>query len=281
MWVTLDQLECLEAIDEAGSITAAAENLNRAKSAVHYAIKRLEEQVNFEIIDTKEYRGRLTLKGQQFLIQARELLKQSRDLKDLAHQIATGVETQICISSTALFSLHKIIPKIDFIQKEFPNTEIIFHREILSGERMLLNKMVDIAIIERSNRPSGYECRKIDEIEMCLVIAKNHPYIRSKNKTELFSYPQVIQRSTLPDDSQVGVFNESKRWTVGDLATKKELILAGLGWGRLPRHEVEKDLERNRLVVLEKIEKPSKLPIYIARLKEQHGTVSDEFWKIF
>ncbi len=281
MWITLDQLECLEAVNIEGSITGAAERLNRAKSAVHYAIKNLEEQVGFKIVDTEAYRGKLTPKGTQFLKKAKVLLEQTRDLKDQIHQIAKGVEAQLCISSTALYSLKKITKKVSSIQNEFPNTEIIFHREILSGERMLLQKMVDIAIIEKSERPKGYQCKKIDEIEMNLVIAKNHPFLKSLKKDELFKYPQIIQRSTIPDDDQAGVFQESRRWTVGDLNTKKELILSGLGWGRLPHHEVDREINKGSLIHLTQIEKPLQVPVYIARLKGEYGQVSQKFWDLF
>ncbi|MEM9490792.1 MAG: LysR substrate-binding domain-containing protein, partial [Myxococcota bacterium] len=44
------------------------------------------------------------------------------------------------------------------------------------------------------------------------------------------------------------VVPDLRQWSVDDLATKKELLLAGLGWGRLPEHIIVDELSAGRLV---------------------------------
>lgn len=40
------------------------------------------------------------------------------------------------------------------------------------------------------------------------------------------------------------------RWTVSDFAAKKEIVIAGMGWGGLPEHSITEELETGVLVPL-------------------------------
>lgn len=40
------------------------------------------------------------------------------------------------------------------------------------------------------------------------------------------------------------------RWTVSDFATKKEILLSNMGWGGIPEHMIEKELDQGKLVRL-------------------------------
>ncbi|MCJ8277751.1 MAG: LysR family transcriptional regulator, partial [Bdellovibrionales bacterium] len=80
MWITLDQIQCLQIVSDVGSLNGAAEKLNKAKSAVSYTIGKLEDQLGFPVLDRSQYRIKLTPKGEAFLIKARPLLHQSERL---------------------------------------------------------------------------------------------------------------------------------------------------------------------------------------------------------
>lgn len=286
MWITIEQLVILEAISKKGSISAAAEELNKAKSALHYSIKRLEEQVEFKILDTGKYRGVLTLKAEQLLNRGQKLLVEHEKLKSDIHRIRTGVEQKVAFSASALFNLKVLNKAVLKIQKKYPETEIIFHREILSGERMLKRGLVDLSILSEPTDPQAFHIKKIATVEMMLTIAKDHAFKQLPKKKQtlenLFNYPQVIQRSTLPDDDDKGVYQQSRRWTVSDLASKKQIIIDGLGWGRLPFHEVEKDMKAGRIKVLKAIEKPFTLDLYMGRLRHKEiGIVGQTLWDSF
>lgn len=286
MWISYEQLEYLRAIHDAGSITAASENLHRAKSAVYYAVKKLEEQVGFKVVQTDAYRGTLTPKGEQLLLKALPILSQLEVLREDVHRIATGVEMKVSVSTSALFDLKMFNKAIAHIQNKYPDTEITIHREMLSGAKMLKRGIVDIAILEDKKGLEGFEFKQVDEIDMILVIAATHPFLKlpKKDQTEenLFKYPQVIQRSTIKDDDQRGVYERSRRWTVSDLSSKRQIIVDGLGWGRMPRHEIKQELKSKKLVGLQQIEETMKLPIYIGRqLGIEHGKVVEELWKSF
>jgi DNA-binding transcriptional LysR family regulator len=57
----------------------------------------------------------------------------------------------------------------------------------------------------------------------------------------------LTDRSRLTLGQNFGVYS-NRAWKLGDLGAKHRLLLAGLGWGSMPKHLVEADLEAGRLV---------------------------------
>lgn len=285
MNITLEQLACLKAVSEQGSVSAASHSLNKAKSAVHYSLKRLEEQVGFALIDTGSYRGQLTPKASQLLLSAKPLFLAAEDLQGKVHQIASGAELKIRISATALFPIKTLNKHILKLQRGFPETEVVLNREILSGEKMLRSGLVDIAIYEQLQGTDNLESKPIGKVRLMLTVSKKHPFA-SLPKTEqslekLFEFPQVVQASTLQSDDAQGVYKTTRQWRVNDLDAKKQIIVDGLGWGRLPEHEIGGAIKKGQLVVLDHIEKPLDLDLVIARKRHQdHGAVSQLLWEM-
>jgi DNA-binding transcriptional LysR family regulator len=59
----------------------------------------------------------------------------------------------------------------------------------------------------------------------------------------------LTDRSRLTADRDFGVL-AVKSWRLADLGAKHALLLAGLGWGNMPKPMVNDDLKRGRLVEL-------------------------------
>ena len=79
-WMTIDQIECFHAVVECGSFTKASTELHKAKSAVMYTIKKLEEQLGFELFDRAHYRPQVTEKGKAFLLRSSSVLAEMKAL---------------------------------------------------------------------------------------------------------------------------------------------------------------------------------------------------------
>ena len=229
----------MSAVASEGSFTRAAEKINKAKSAIIYSIKTLEEQLEFDVFDRSKYVPKLTPKGEEFLKRSKKFLNEYTCFQDDISQIASSVETRLRLSVSGIYGMNKVYDVIRKAMDKFPSTEIIIEREILSGEKMLRQDIVDLAIFENLSVHNDFETRHIDEVEMKLVISMDHPFLKLPNEEQtmhsLKQYPQIIQRSTIPDDDiQIGISSDSLKWHVTDTASKKEVILNGLGWGRLP-----------------------------------------------
>ena len=285
--ITIEQIQCLNALVDAGSFSMAAEKQGKAKSAIIYSIKRLEEQLGFSVIERSGYKSQLTAKGRDFLTSSKKLLTEYDDLLVKCSQIESHVESFFRFSISGIYCMDIVHPVIANAMKTFPKTEIQLEREILSGERMLNADMVDLAIFENIRNKKDLDYKLIDEVKMVLTVAANHPILeipKSKQSiSDLYKYPQIIQRSTIPEeDYKVGVHSQSLQWKVSDTNSKHDIISHGLGWGRLPLPLIQSDLDAGKLVQLNWLEDDDVTPIYIAKKKNKmKGKVADFVWDSF
>ncbi|MFT5115826.1 MAG: DNA-binding transcriptional LysR family regulator [Parasphingorhabdus sp.] len=284
---SVDQIQCFQAVVVEGSFNQAGERLGRAKSAVRYAINSLEEQLGFPLLDRRSYRPIPTVQGRSFLQRSEKLLLEYEELKVFSQQISEGVEARLAISASGLCDLSGLYSIIKQAMQLFPSTEIVLERELLSGERMLFREMVDIAIFENVRNWDDLEFKQIDHIRMVPVIAGDHAFLslpeNQQNLESLFQHPQIVQRSTIPDDDlQFGIYKQSLKWRVADTPSKREVILNGLGWGKLPEHLIFDDLASQRLVSIEQIDQVTELDVYLCRRKKGHmGQVARFIWDSF
>ncbi|MCJ8276694.1 MAG: LysR family transcriptional regulator [Bdellovibrionales bacterium] len=285
--MTFEQIKCFQAVIETGSFSKAAQRLFKAKSAVMYSVKTLEEQLGFALIDRSEYRSKITPQGEAFLFRCQKVLNDMDELNEYAQLIASGVEMNLKISASGIFNIDLLYPILKKAMSVFPSTEIMFEREILSGEKMLRRGDVDLAILENLHNKRDYDFKHINSEKMMLVIANDHQFLslpkKEQNKEGLYRYPQVIQRSTIRDeDVQVGVHHESLKWKVTDTPSKREIILNGLGWGRLPEHIVKKDIKKKKLTHLKAFKDDDTVDFYLCKKKDtQMGQVAQFIWDCF
>jgi len=285
--ITIEQIQCLKALVDAGSFSMAAEKQGKAKSAMIYSIKRLEEQLGFSVIERNGYKSKLTAKGRDFLDSSKKLLTEYEQLLIKCSHLESHIESFFRLSISGIYGMDMVHPVIANAMTAFPQTEIQLEREILSGERMLNADMVDLAIFENIRNKKDLDYKQIDEVKMVLTVAANHPFLnipKSKQSiSDLYKYPQIIQRSTIvEDDYKIGVHSDSLQWKVSDTNSKHDIISHGLGWGRLPLPLIQNDLNTGKLVQLNWLEDDDMTPIYIAKKKNRmKGKVADFVWDSF
>ncbi len=286
-WITIEQIQCFHAVVEAGSFTKAAHHLNKAKSAVMYSINNLEEQLGFALMDRTHYRPKLTEKGAFFLEKSLPLLDEMATLQNETKLIASDVESKLRISASGIADSTLLYPVIKEAMNQFKSTEIVFEREILSGEKMLNRDLVDIAIFENLKNTKDYDFKVLSTVGLKLVIDADHEFLKlpkaKQAKQFIHNYPQIVQRSTIKDDDyQVGVHQDSLKWYVNDTPSKKELILNSLGWGRLPSHMVDEEIASKRLVHLSHLDDDDEVTIYLCKKKDKPmGKVAKFIWARF
>ena len=71
------------------------------------------------------------------------------------------------------------------------------------------------------------------------------------------------------------------RWNVTDVAAKKEIICAGMGWGGLPEHVVAPELAAGSLVALDVPEfEADSLDLFAVRRRDRpRGPVQQALWR--
>lgn len=281
--MTLDQIIVLDSIVTNGGFRAASEKLHRAQSAVSYAIKTLEGELGFELFDRSQHTPKLSLKGAAFLEKARRLIRESDELEQWGRTLKSGQEPTINFSVSSIFNLELLSPVLSQFQLKYPATKLNLRQEILSGEKLLTEGEVDLALAENPEHIEQFESKEIAMVEMPILAKCDHPLClleRELTPDDVASYPQIVVASTYQSTKTAGVFEAARSWRVTDFFAKRTLILEGLGWGRIPHYIVREDLERGLLTELTFKGLPkTRVPIFILRKQGLHpGPVASWLW---
>ncbi|QFU21941.1 LysR family transcriptional regulator [Shewanella eurypsychrophilus] len=281
--VNLEHLQVIDTICAEGSFQKASEKLHKVRSAVSYSVKQVETYYDLQIFNRQTYRPELTADGKLLIVKIRQLLKQASDFETYVNELKGESETELRLGVSSNFPLDKITQLLLELKQDFPSTTIHLEIEVASGERMLLDEKVDIAIYGTPFKNKAVDYNLIDTMNIPLLISTQLPLDDTSHVTEdeLANYPQVIVKSTDKRSPDTSIIDEALKWYVTDLHTKKTLITQGLGWGRLPEHMVKKELKSGELVSLNTLG-DFKLPMYIAKLKNRAlGPVALKIWNYF
>lgn len=281
--IALEHLHVINVIHQAGSFRKASERLFKARSAVSYSVKQVEDYYQIEIFNRDTYRPELTRNGKILINKIQHLLSEANDFDMFAHQMNSEVETEIRISISAIFAMNKVTQLLARLKQEFPKTIIHLDIETASGERMLLDDLVDIGIYGGFEQDARVCYRCIDHCQLPIFISDGFPLADKNNvsQTDLVAYPQVVVKSSYKTSPDSGIVKDGIQWYVSDHNTKKSLVCSGLGWGRLPVHEVEQEIKDKKLIQLNN-QQPMEVPIYVAKLSNKVlGPVGMMVWHFF
>ncbi|WP_299939499.1 LysR family transcriptional regulator [uncultured Microbulbifer sp.] len=288
----LDQLKVLQAVVETGSVKAAAEKLNKTQPAISLAVKALEAQMNTDLFDRTGYRLELTSIGKRVYLQSLRVTTEVDDLSQLIEHFEQSNEEQITIAVDAMCDISVLAPRLQSLQTDYPETRVIIRTEILSGAVVSVQSgTADIGIAPihlTTLEEKEFDYIPLKQIELVNVAAPracNSP-TDIKNIKDLRKFHQIlISDSVTPQgefDRDFGVQKGQRVWYVSDLKMKKELLLAGLGWGRLPRHLIENELcaDRLREIPLNFTRYPVELNLYAFRSSALSiGPVALSLWE--
>jgi len=285
--VTLDQLKMLVQIAETGSVLAAAEALHRTQPTLSVAIRKLEDELGLALLARDQYRARLTPAGERVCRQAREVLRQGARLTDLAAHLASGHEAKLCIAIEESCPVPLVLEVLRQLEKKYPQTEIELVGERLWGalERLETNE-AEIAItpwFEENIRLQSFPFSRVQMVPVAVPDFLPQLAVRPLSLHELKGKVQVVVRdsSRQPRQRSLGVVDEGRRWLVNDHQTKKQILLAGMGWGRLQEHMIVDELQSGQLVVLqiEDYGDSPQIEIRVARRRDEAiGPVAAELW---
>src|SRR3989339_796279 len=286
--MNLDQLEALEAAARLGSFHAAGRELHLSQPAISAAIKKLEEELGFLLFDRSTYRPQLTPGGSAFLHKAKEMLHQKGELQSLARHLATGREKELNLSVDNAFSLQELLPILAEFRQKHPHTLLNLTVENLGGSlEQLTDGLADLMIGPLFEAQEHLITQSLRKVQMIPVIAKKHPLVAEGGMISEESLRQAIQvvvRDSARHSPKLsfGLLPGAPQWIVSSFEVKQMIIQAGLGWGTMPEHLVEKEIKKGVLLLLRTGRiKPRVGEFSLARKKEAPlGPVAQDFWNM-
>ncbi|WP_022972642.1 LysR family transcriptional regulator, partial [Xanthomonas maliensis] len=121
---TLDQFAVFVAVVEHNGFAAAARHMNRAQSAITYAIKGLEDESDVLLFDRSTYRPTLTEAGRSLLPRARRLLMDLQDFNRQAKSFNAGVEAALTVVSDVFAPTGVLAYALARLHTQFPTISV-------------------------------------------------------------------------------------------------------------------------------------------------------------
>jgi DNA-binding transcriptional LysR family regulator len=237
--LTLDQIRVFVAIAERGSFRAAATKLARVQSAISHAIANLEAELGLMLFDRSSHRPALTAEGKALLGNARDLLLRVDAMRARARGLGDGVESELALVVDTLFPIAAVGTALTEMRAAYPSVSVRLAVEPMGGPiAALTERRSALAVtVGEDFRDPRVALEAICAVQMVAVVSASHPLAHRGRKTvaDLADHLQIVLSDPTPlsEGRSFGVLSP-QICKVSNQDTKHAMILAGLGWGRLP-----------------------------------------------
>lgn len=280
--MTFDQVLVFHRIVETGSFKAAAAELHKTQPAISFSIKKLEEEMEAPLFDRTSYRPTLTAHGKMFYEKSLRVLQGMNELDGLTTSFQKKEEPEISLSVDGISPLPKLLTTFRDFGERYPNTKLNLSFDSLSEtERKVLARESLFGITHFLSDNSQLEIVPITKVRMIPVMNRELYQSRKiKTQEDLSEISQIVISDKNKNGASFGLLDEGKKWRLNDANFKREIILAGLGWGHLPEHAIEQELKEKKLTIINFVDiHPRELAIYLIRLKKiNFGIVAKSLW---
>ncbi len=235
MKTTLEELSAFRAVVDAGSITAAAEQLAQTVSGISRALSRLEQKLDTTLLRRTTRRLELTEEGEAFLVHTRAILDA---IDDAEEQMAARREQpagRLRVNAASPFMLHAIVPLVPEFRQRFPQIQRELDTDDLNID--LIERRTDIAIRIGALRDSTLHARPLGSHRLRVLASQAYidAHGRPKRVEELaqhvllgFNQPESLNRWPLR-----GAHGEewpiAPQLTASSGETLRQLALQGVG----------------------------------------------------
>lgn len=182
MNITLRQLRAFIAVAEFGQFNLAARNLHLTQSAVSILIRDLESEIGARLFDRHTRMVSLTLVGQEFLPQARKILKDLELAVGDVRDNASLKRGQVTIAAAIVLAATIVPPIIARFLRMYPEVTVNIRdmpEEAISPA--LKRNEVDIAIGTLSEEDPEITATPLLSDKLMLVCREDHRFARRKS----------------------------------------------------------------------------------------------------
>lgn len=282
----LNQLIILDAIVLSNSLSDAANKLHKTQPALTLAIKNLEAELGFALLDRSHYRLKLTEKGRIFYREAKQLLIANNELSQLAKELALGNEAQFRICYEQICHVQSYNKIISDIFNEFTSTEFSLN----SGKRFVSLEQVNSGQAELGIGPwfdlfhatGDLESLPIGKLNIGLVSASGL-LPSTLSYAQLQSYPclAMLESGLSIDSERLSYSKGATVMKIDDISTLKSFLLSGAGWAMMSLDHCKKEMDAGLLQQLTITDREHTFSAQIRAFRQHamhHGPVARAIW---
>ena len=267
--LTPDALAMLHAIEDAGSMAAAARRLQLVPSALTYRVRQMEEALDVLLFDRRSRQAKLTTAGRELLREGERLLA---DIDAIAHRVkrvATGWESQFTLAVDGVIDPSTVLELCEAFYALGSPTRLRLRDEVLTGTlQALTSGQADLALGVTGNPGSsgtaaGIHSLPLGPLKFVFAIAPHHPLARA---SEPLSDAQIGEhRAVAVADSvqrghgmTIGLLPGQDVFTVPNMRQKIEAQVRGMGVGHVPEAMAQPWIDQG-LLVTRRVERPRRV----------------------
>src|SRR5262245_32228826 len=286
--MTYDQIVAFLAVAGEGSFTAASSALHKSQPAVSKLVRNLAEELGIELFDRNNYRAPLTDTGRLFYERAAAVIESTEALKSYGAELAGEIEPAVRLAIEAVTPLGPVMQILRAVQERYPAVRIELSTERLAGAADALREgRADLVVATKLGMDSGkLEMARFRTVRILPVARADHPLAVAGVPIPpalLRAHAQIVLRDSAQGEASpsLNVLEGGLRWSVTDVAAKKEVTLAGMGWGGLPEHVIADVLASGELVALQIPEfETDVMELFAMRRRDRpHGVVANALWE--
>ncbi|WP_322063272.1 LysR family transcriptional regulator [Paraburkholderia sp. J63] len=239
--LTFKQVEALFWIVELGSFEAAANKLNASQSAISKRIQELESTFDLEVFDRNRRTARLTEKGEELFLYAKELLERRDEIVERVSAKDVLVR-RLRVGVTELTALTWLPQLITAIKREYPKVIVEAEVELSSTLReRLAEDSIDIIVVPGTAATEAFVSTPLATVENAwMCVPEMVPRKTSIPLAEISQFPLLTQGNASGTGMAYGRFLQDQGVHVRRMLTSNNLVaqigltVSGLGVSYLP-----------------------------------------------
>ncbi|MEH6452802.1 MAG: DNA-binding transcriptional activator PunR [Psychromonas sp.] len=251
-----NDLQVIDVVARRGSFSAAAKELHKVPSAISYTVRLIEERLAVELFVRLHRQVKLTVAGEYFVEQARDMLKQMELVRLQTQRVANGWSQSVSVALDNVVRQSRVNTLVRDFYNAFPDVELHLTMEVFNGVwDALASGRADLAIGATTAVPVGgsFAYRDMGTLYWKFVVSKNHPLAQATHKLtekELVQYPVICLEDTsrtLPK-RMTWIMDNQRRIMVPNWYSALQSLQYGLGISVVPEHMAIPYIESGELV---------------------------------
>jgi len=172
----LRKLEIFACVAQLQSFSKAAQQLHMAQPAVSIAVRKLEEELNHQLLERHKRSIRLTSQGEIALKKAQEILQQVGELKDSMSELDNLLRGELSIACPSMLATY-YFPQLlgNFLGQHPGLTASIIQSGTPKIETMLLQDEVELGVITVQGKHEGLEVIPLIKQQVVVCVGEQHP----------------------------------------------------------------------------------------------------------
>ena len=172
----LRKLEIFACVAQLQSFSKAAQQLHMAQPAVSIAVRKLEEELNHQLLERHKRSIRLTSQGEIALKKAQEILQQVGELKDSMSELDNLLRGELSIACPSMLATY-YFPQLlgNFLGQHPGLTASIIQSGTPKIETMLLQDEVELGVITVQGKHEGLEVIPLIKQQIVVCVGEQHP----------------------------------------------------------------------------------------------------------